>query len=275
MGFFDYFRRDDTTPDMSDHAAIVSRYKRLRATGSRISNKLVERLTKDAIDEGGRKLGILQRGILVFNSEDETAVLMDYCIYDVRRGGRNAIEQHLIDSPPEPESDEMVCLQAMQHATYSMLLVESVVRGVGVMACDILSHKTFLVVDMGLSKTGVPGALIASRLLHHEGFAMTSGAAIPITVLPKAERESLADKLARTVVLDPDGYFDPAPIIRKCLQSGCTSQIQYEDPTGGLIGRVHSGEIGPHRRFNRNSPCPCGSGKKYKQCCMKRSANRR
>jgi Mlc titration factor MtfA (ptsG expression regulator) len=26
------------------------------------------------------------------------------------------------------------------------------------------------------------------------------------------------------------------------------------------------------RRFGRNSPCPCGSGKKYKQCCRRRDA---
>ncbi|MBQ7587713.1 MAG: SEC-C domain-containing protein, partial [Lachnospiraceae bacterium] len=23
------------------------------------------------------------------------------------------------------------------------------------------------------------------------------------------------------------------------------------------------------RKIGRNDPCPCGSGKKYKQCCMK------
>ena len=23
------------------------------------------------------------------------------------------------------------------------------------------------------------------------------------------------------------------------------------------------------RKVGRNSPCPCGSGKKYKQCCLK------
>ena len=25
-----------------------------------------------------------------------------------------------------------------------------------------------------------------------------------------------------------------------------------------------------YRKIQRNDPCPCGSGKKYKQCCMKR-----
>ena len=26
----------------------------------------------------------------------------------------------------------------------------------------------------------------------------------------------------------------------------------------------------PRARFGRNSPCPCGSGNKYKKCCLKR-----
>ena len=28
-----------------------------------------------------------------------------------------------------------------------------------------------------------------------------------------------------------------------------------------------SEEAGMRRRYTRNDPCPCGSGKKYKQCC--------
>ncbi len=27
------------------------------------------------------------------------------------------------------------------------------------------------------------------------------------------------------------------------------------------------------KKINRNSPCPCGSGKKFKKCCMKNQSN--
>ena len=40
-----------------------------------------------------------------------------------------------------------------------------------------------------------------------------------------------------------------------------------------LDGEIHGQE--PFRReqpkVGRNEPCPCGSGKKYKQCCLKRA----
>ena len=109
MGLRDFYRREEpaTTPD---RAGIVTRYKHLRAVGQTLNQKLVQRLSRDILHEGGRKLGLLKRDILVFDSEDEAAILMDYCIYDVRRKERNAFEQYLLDSAPAPESDEMVCL---------------------------------------------------------------------------------------------------------------------------------------------------------------------
>ena len=157
---------------MNQHAAlqianrgeIISRYQHLRLVGRKLNHKLVGRLSKDVLHDGGRKLGILKRGTLVFNSEDETSVLMDYCLYDVRHKGRNAIEQYLIDSPPDPESDEMTCLRAMQHAIYSLFVVESVERGLGVAVRELRSNEILLVVDMGFGSTAQPGLVFASRL---------------------------------------------------------------------------------------------------------------
>jgi hypothetical protein len=233
---------------------------------------LVERLSKDVLYEGGKRLGILQRGTLVFNSEDESSVLMDYCIYDVRRKGRNAIEQYLIDSAPAPESDEMACLRAMQQAIYSLFVVESVIRGFGVTVRDLLSNETILVVDMGFGSTAKPGLVFASRLLFYEGFSITGGAALPISVLPEDERDTITKELARAVKTDDDGYFDPAPIIRSCLSQGCSSHVQYQEPTGRLIGRQRASESVRSSKTGRNAPCPCGSGKKFKNCCMKKSS---
>ncbi len=263
-------RHNATAPNAEARAGIISRYKHLRAVGRNLSHKLVERLSKDVLHEGGKKLGILHRGTLVFNSEDESSVLMDYCLYDVPRKGRNAIEQYLIDSAPAPESDEMTCLRAMQQAIYSLFVVESVIRGFGVIVRDLLSNETILVVDMGFGSTAQPGLLFASRLLFHEGFAITGGAALPISVLPEDERDTITNELARTVIADTEGRFDPAPIIRSCLRQGCSSHVQYQDPTGRLIAQHRASKSVRSSKAGRNAPCPCGSGKKFKNCCMKK-----
>ena len=271
MSLRDYFRRNDAATNIVDRAEIISRYKKLRAVGRNLNSKLVRRLSKDVLHEGGKKLGIFRRGALVFNSEDESSVLMDYCLYDVRRKDRSVVEQYLVDSAPDPESDEMVCLRAMQHAIYSLFVVESVVRGLGVTVRDLLSDETILIVDMGFGSTAQPGLVFVSRLLFHEGFAMTGGAALPISVLPEDQREAMTQKMSQAVAPDDDGYFDPAPIIRSCLNRGCSSHVQYQEPTERLVGRQRASESICSAKPGRNAPCPCGSGKKYKQCCMKRS----
>ena len=268
----DHTRHNVTAPNAEDRAGIISRYKHLRAVGRNLNHKLVKRLSRDVLYEGGKRLGILENGTLVFNSEDESSVLMDYCIYDVRRKGRNAIDQYLIDSAPVPQSDEMACLRAMQQAIYSLFVVESVIGGFGVIVRDLLSNETILVVDMGLGSTAQPGLVFASRLLFHDGFVITGGAALPISVLPEDQREAITRDLARAVKADTNGYFDPAPIIRSCLSQGCSSHVQYQEPTGKLVGQQRASESVRSSKAGRNAPCPCGSGKKFKKCCMEKSS---
>ncbi|MDY0170066.1 MAG: SEC-C domain-containing protein [Thermoguttaceae bacterium] len=270
MDMQDRFRGNHAPQEVADRAELVAYYKRLRAASHKLSNRLAERLPKDILEEGGRKLGILRQRAFIIRTESEMSILMDYCLYDVRRKGRNAIEQYLIESPPDPESDEMEQLRAMQHATYSVFVVESVIPGVGVTVRDILSEEVFLVVDLGFASTAVRDAVFASRLLHHEDFSMTSGAAIPIGVVPEGALSVIANDVSRAIVRDPDGYFDPATLIRGCLEHGCASDIEYQDPTGQPLGRTRSIESSAPRRFSRNAPCPCGSGRKYKKCCMQR-----
>lgn len=122
-------------------------------------------LPKEVLDEGARKLGMLHGDTFVFDSEDETSVLMDYCIYNVFRQGRNAIDRYLCDCPPDPASDEMVCLRAMQHAKYALLVVLSVERGVGLHVRDLLTDGTHFLVDIGFSQTAERNAVLATFLL--------------------------------------------------------------------------------------------------------------
>ena len=72
----------------------------------------------------------------------------------------------------------------MQQAVYSLFIVESVAPGFGVTVRDLFSDGTILIADMGFGSTAQPGLIVASRLLFHEGFAMTGGAALPVGVPP-------------------------------------------------------------------------------------------
>jgi hypothetical protein len=271
MSLSDLFRRKTQGPQIANREDMLSRYKHVRLVSRNLNSKLVQRLSKEVLYEGGRRLGILKGNTLVFDSEDESSVLMDYCIHDVRRNGCNAVEQYLISFPPDAESDELNCLRSMQRAIYSLFVVETVERGLGVTARDMRTNEIHLVVDTGFASSARPGLIIASRLLFHDDFSMTGGAALPVGCLPTAQRDKVTKLLLAGIVPDKDGYVDPAPLIRSCLRQGCSSNVQYQEP-GQRPGheRLQMPDSGRRRKIGRNEPCPCGSGRKYKHCCLNR-----
>ena len=66
---------------MSDHSAQLGRYLRIREARFRLNNLLVKTIPKSLMEECGRILGIFKNGTFVFDTENETSVLADYCIY--------------------------------------------------------------------------------------------------------------------------------------------------------------------------------------------------
>ncbi len=279
MGLFGV-RKPSFAPT-TDSKDIAARYQRLRPIRLRLNNELVRRLSRDVLNEGAKKIGILRGGMFVFDNEDETSVLMDYCIYDVCRKGRNAVEQYLCDCPPNLDSDEMACLRAMQHATYALVAVLRVEPGVGCHIRNLFTEETRLLVDFGLSETAQPGTLMATRLLDFGGFVATSGAAIPVGILDNDELDEWQRKISAGA---NDDRFDPAPLIRSCLQRGASSKVRYETPNtnrrsdvgedcppvgtsaqrSGALAKRHASKPVTNRR------CRCGSGKMFKNCCGKR-----
>jgi hypothetical protein len=258
---------------------LVATYQRLRPERLRLNQELVRRLSRDVLEEGGKRLGILRDGVFVFRNEDETSVLMDYCIYNVYRQGRNAVDVYICDSPLDPDSDESICLRAMQSATYAVVAVLSVEPGVGCHVRNLFTEETWLLVDIGFSQTAQPGAIIATRLLDFGSYVATGGAALPMGILDEAR---LAECQATIIAGMDDAGFDPAPLIRACLRSGASSAIRYEEsdarrlpdtanpkPTRSLSQRRKALAQLTTRKSLSNRRCACGSGKMFKNCCGK------
>ena len=279
MGLFGFGK--GSAPETAVLEDIVSRYKRLRPIRRRLNDKLVGRCAGDVLEEGGKKLGLFRHGTFVFNTEDESSMLMDYCIYDVYRKGRNAVEQYLCDCPPDPDSDEMACLHAMQHDTYALVAVLRVEPGVGCHVRNMFTEETRLLVDIGLSTTARPGAVIATRLLDFGDFVATSGAALPLGVLDNDELDEWQRKISTGL---DDDHPDPAPLIRICLEKGASANVRYEGTDTHRRFDV-GGNSPPARTSTRrrrasakcraskvatNRRCGCGSGKMFKNCCGKR-----
>jgi SEC-C motif len=267
----------DVDPMATEYAGLLPRYKHLRRLGLGLKNRLTKTLTRDVLDEGGKKLGILKRGVLVLDTEDEIAVLMDYCLHDVRRRGVNAVERYLASPPVAPESDELILLQALRQARYSLFVVESAAPGVGVHVRDLLRDEPLFLVDVGLSRSATVGTILASRVMAPEGIGMTTGAGLPLGVLSPSRRAGFLEGLRAAVGGVDFRHLSPedaskltATIIRTCLRIGAAEWIEYVEPEQRRRPGSASPALAPAQSVRRNDPCPCGSGKKFKRCCGRR-----
>lgn len=258
---------------MTEHDALVNQYKQYRQITRKLHGILPEYLSKQAIDICGNKLGIMRKGTLIFNDEQDMAVLMDYCLYDYRENGVNAVSRYLTDTVIEPGSEEYKVLRVMSESFYTLVQVEEVLPGVGVRVNDLLGEKQFLIVDMGFSETGQPEVVIATRILPFEDFVMTSGAPLPVDQQTLSEIldfavEYYGSEDGKYIHMDMQEKADlTAVIIRLCLNKRSDSQIFYEDVPEDIGIEPVTPPLKAGLRIGRNDPCPCGSGKKYKRCC--------
>ncbi len=273
---------------MSDHSGFLTRYRTIRETTFGINNHLVTKIPKSLMDECAKKLGFTRGKTFVFESESEMAVLMDYCLYYPGPDGRNLVAKYLEESPPPSGSDKMAVLQAMTRAYYSLFEIEGVERGVGVAVRDVLRNETGLIVDIGFGNTVGPGIALATRVKPIEGILTTGGAAFPVDGQTAARIIATLKPAFNVATFDfhritPQQEAELAAIvIRACRTSGMSSHVAYEEPRA-LAGSARSlSSAGPRelasptsiatrsRALGRNDPCPCGSGKKFKVCCMRR-----
>jgi hypothetical protein len=254
---------------------ILPRYRQIRAVARRLHDKeLFERLPKDAFPVCGKRLGILRGNTFVLNTMNEMGVLVDYCLYDYRPDGMNAIERYAAQAPYPADSDEAVILRAAANALYSLFQVRHIIAGLGVTLRDALRDQSVFIVDEGFSRTAVPGAAFAGRIISLPDFSMTTGAALPLDAL-------ILDRLIHEIETrwGRAGTFDlgslsreeqsefSAMAIRCALAGDASSRIRYLEPGERAMPRAQwgSGRLPIHVR--PNAPCPCGSGKKFKKCC--------
>jgi hypothetical protein len=254
---------------MTHDTNLLARYRHLREIGLKLNTLLVKTLSESELDEGGKKLGILKKKkVLVMDSEDVLSVLMDYCLHDVRRDGKTAVERFLTESPPAPGSEDMLFLEAKRQSRFSLFAVESAEPGVGVHVRDLLLDEPLFLVDIGFSRSMSIGMVLASRIMTMEGMTMTTGAALPVGVLSRAEQSAYVSEVERVLGLTDFRHLSPQQaselttmIIRTCLREGAAEHIKYQDPSG--VSRPSR----PLRRVGPNERCPCGSGRKFKNCC--------
>ncbi|HEY3378078.1 MAG TPA: SEC-C domain-containing protein [Armatimonadota bacterium] len=239
------------------------RYQQLRAVLTRMSNEILADVVKDNIAASAEQLGLMQGKVMVFGEESEMSVVLDHALYADPRQRERYLNTY-VAAHKSLDDDTALVLDAMRDAVFSVLRVEERIAKLGVQVYDLLHNITYLLLDQSLSRYATPDIILAAHVVAPEGIHMTTGAPLPI-----ADRTT-GQCLIEVLKALPEGQtFDAqnrdgkltTRILRSLLAAGAGEQIAYGEPEAHQLAPT------PGPKLPRNAPCPCGSGKKYKQCC--------
>ena len=222
---------------MSPHNELKN-YKRFRLLSNRMGADFNRKIGKSALRKGAKALGLLQRGILVFRSEDEMSVLFDFCIHTHRIGKKRFIDWYLDHVAPPPDSDEMQILEAIRQAHFSLMLISGSDGNGACYATDIIRRQKVILMDVGLAHTAPQVEsefLMAMRVLPipMSDRLMTSGLAIPLFTA------DILDEIKHVVVnykssIEAGGLSETQEIsfskqvLRAAMRLGCLDQVKFD-----------------------------------------------
>ncbi len=159
---------------------VLARYRRLRDMSIAIHNAAMKHLTRAAIIDQARALGIASGSKLMLESEDELDLVFDLAIHAPRNGRSRAIDRYRKAACFPPGSDEARLLAAMCAAEFSLWRVERRHDVAGLVLLDIIRERETWLIDEGLTATLEDGDSIATRVARPGPFAMTLGVAMPV-----------------------------------------------------------------------------------------------
>lgn len=141
----------------------------------KIMDKCLDRIT---LKKSGKLLGISKRGTFVFDSEDETSVLMDFALNDYRFVNKNVVERYQEKYGYEDKIEKDI-LNALTNSYTSLFKIISIKPLENTLILeDLLNDKegNIKLMDIAFSKTLTEeNFLIFTRILTFKDFNMTSG----------------------------------------------------------------------------------------------------
>ena len=159
---------------------ILARYRHLRAISTRHHTGALRFLSRSALLEQARQLGLTTGEMLVAESMDEFTLVVDLAIHATRPGRSRAIDRYAGAAQLQPGSDEALVLEAMRRARFSLWRVERRHEVVGLVVQDLLREDEAWLVDEAMERSAPEGMAAAMRLCTPDAFAMTCGVIVPV-----------------------------------------------------------------------------------------------
>jgi hypothetical protein len=211
------------TSQVLDREEILHRYRELRLQAIEVHTQAVKHLSRDALFEAGRVLGVLQGKTFILDSAEEMALVSDYAIHAVRKGANRAIDRYR----RAMNGGAGALIEAMCDSRFSIWEVERRHDVAGLILEDVVRGQKVWLIDESFEESGTPGMVIAARLCRPGDFWMSLGALVPIDELV-IERIAYPKGLALTPV--DQALEDPrfaGMIYRAAIKHGVMDSVVY------------------------------------------------
>ncbi len=161
--------------------ALFEEYKRLRRISREVLfENIVAKIDTHIILKCAKKLGLYYKHAVRLSRDEDASILHDYATYHYRIMGKNAVERYILRYNQMLGLEEIQVLEYYKNAYFSIFQVKKCLDNGGVIILDILRDTELLLIDQGLSKTGMPDLLLLSNIVPCGSFHMTSGMTIPL-----------------------------------------------------------------------------------------------
>lgn len=251
--------------------------------------RMAEGLPKELFIRAGEDLGFVKDG-RTFVLEDITDgdYVLDRAIHDIRWEGKRWIERVCDEDIGKYQAEEQALLKAHREPVFSLYEVMDVHSGRGMRLRDIFGGKELFLTDFGFGTTGSKGLIMAARVISHNGIHYTSG----VTMIYRHERAG--QMIEQLHVLYREQGDTPAwketmrtqapALFRKYRKGDMKVELTPVSnasfgPLKIRVGKVEEMQQHPPEEVRpytgRNEPCPCGSGKKYKKCCLEKATDQK
>ena len=173
---------------------IVKKYIKYRKIGMKLNHKIMDKcLDRDTLNKSAKLLDIVKGGTFVFDSEDESSVLMDFALNDYRFVNKNIVERYQDKYGYKNEMEKEI-LDAKSVSYTSLFKINSVSRTENTLVLSDLLNKIddIKLTDIAFSSNiGLEGCLLFTRLVQFKDFNMTSGVSF---VFPPHIEKSIIEK---------------------------------------------------------------------------------
>jgi hypothetical protein len=208
---------------------ILERYRHLRAISTGHHSGALKFLSRQALLEHAKRLGLATGGMLVAESEAEMTLVFDWALYTAKEGRSRALDRYARATPLPPGSDAGRVLEAMRHARFSVWHIKQRHEAAGLIIADVLRESDVWLMDEQLEASAPEGLSFAGRICEPDRFAMSCGVVVPVyrELIEEVALDMLAQRRGDPERVAQDPRFAIA-IYRAAIDSGILNNVTDE-----------------------------------------------